>query len=233
MYHSSCSVQSSFADFIISNLSLFFNSRGSWIRSGTIAERKQGGHLKYCKHRRVRISSAASAGSHTTIVQGRLYEKRYALGILVTILAVAHAFVIQPVSFQSAPVLSGQITLHGSLVSPSSGSSRYPGVLLISGSGPNDRWEDSGSSRPFYDIATFLADAGFVVLTYDKRSCSSSTHSICSTVFCSQTVTTNCVQFNSITLDDFQSDAQQALAFLKQQQSVMPHNLTIIGHSQV
>ncbi|MGD2120901.1 MAG: alpha/beta fold hydrolase, partial [Gemmatimonadota bacterium] len=44
-----------------------------------------------------------------------------------------------------------------------------PGVVLVHGSGPNDRDETVGASRPFRDLAWGLASRGIAVLRYDKR----------------------------------------------------------------
>jgi fermentation-respiration switch protein FrsA (DUF1100 family) len=44
-----------------------------------------------------------------------------------------------------------------------------PGVVLVHGSGPNDRDETIGESRPFRDLAWGLASRGIAVLRYDKR----------------------------------------------------------------
>ena len=50
---------------------------------------------------------------------------------------------------------------------PSNG---YPAVVLVHGSGPQDRNETIGPNRPFLDIARGLAAQGVIVLRYDKRS---------------------------------------------------------------
>lgn len=45
----------------------------------------------------------------------------------------------------------------------------HPAVVLVHGSGPNDRDETMGASKPFRDIAWGLASRGVAVLRYDKR----------------------------------------------------------------
>lgn len=45
----------------------------------------------------------------------------------------------------------------------------FPGVVLVHGSGPQDRDETLGPNRPFLDIAHGLAARGVAVLRYDKR----------------------------------------------------------------
>jgi dienelactone hydrolase len=44
-----------------------------------------------------------------------------------------------------------------------------PVIVLVHGSGPNDRDESIGGSRPFRDLAWGLASKGIAVLRYDKR----------------------------------------------------------------
>lgn len=44
-----------------------------------------------------------------------------------------------------------------------------PGAVLVHGSGPNDRDETVGRSRPFRDLAWGLGSRGIAVLRYDKR----------------------------------------------------------------
>jgi dienelactone hydrolase len=47
--------------------------------------------------------------------------------------------------------------------------SKVPGVVLVHGSGPNDRDELVGACRPFRDLAWGLANQNIAVLRYDKR----------------------------------------------------------------
>ncbi len=45
----------------------------------------------------------------------------------------------------------------------------HPAIVLVHGSGPNDRDETIGPNRPFRDLAWGLASRGIAVLRYDKR----------------------------------------------------------------
>jgi hypothetical protein len=49
------------------------------------------------------------------------------------------------------------------------GKGPFPAVLLVQGSGPNDRDETVGANHPFADLAQGLSSRGIVVLRYDKR----------------------------------------------------------------
>ena len=59
--------------------------------------------------------------------------------------------------------------LPGTLTIPV-GAGPFPAVVLVHGSGPNDRDETAGANTPFRDLALGLASRGIAVLRYDKRS---------------------------------------------------------------
>ncbi len=60
------------------------------------------------------------------------------------------------------------LALPGLLTLPE-GKGPFPLVVLVHGSGPNDRDETVGPNRPFRDLAHGLAERGVAVLRYDKR----------------------------------------------------------------
>jgi len=64
---------------------------------------------------------------------------------------------------------SGEWQLPATLTMPK-GAGPFPGLVLVHGSGPNDRNESLGPNRPFQDLAWGLATRGIAVLRYDKRS---------------------------------------------------------------
>lgn len=49
------------------------------------------------------------------------------------------------------------------------GVNKVPCVILVHGSGPNDRDETVGANKPFRDLAWGLAERGIAVIRYDKR----------------------------------------------------------------
>ncbi len=73
-------------------------------------------------------------------------------------------------AFQEQEVTVGEEEweLPGTLTMPK-GPGPFPGVVLVHGSGPNDRDETIGANKPFRDIAWGLASRGIAVLRYDKR----------------------------------------------------------------
>ncbi len=62
----------------------------------------------------------------------------------------------------------GKWALPGTLTVPC-GEGPFPAVVLVHGSGPNDRNLSLGPNRAFQDLAWGLASRGIVVLRYDKR----------------------------------------------------------------
>jgi dienelactone hydrolase len=63
----------------------------------------------------------------------------------------------------ASPALPGTLTLP-------KGAGPFPAVVLVHGSGPNDRDETVGGQKPFKDLAWGLASKGVAVLRYEKRS---------------------------------------------------------------
>lgn len=63
----------------------------------------------------------------------------------------------------------GDPALPGTLTLPEDASSPLPAVVLLHGSGPNDRDESLGQTKMFRDLAWGLARRGIAVLRYDKR----------------------------------------------------------------
>jgi dienelactone hydrolase len=76
------------------------------------------------------------------------------------------------ISVREESVVIGEGTeyeLGGTLTIPEGAQAPYPAVLLVHGSGPNDRDETIYANKPFRDIAEHLTSKGIAVLRYDKR----------------------------------------------------------------
>jgi alpha-beta hydrolase superfamily lysophospholipase len=74
-------------------------------------------------------------------------------------------------AFQERNVTIGEAPykLPGALTIPT-GQGPFPAVVLVHGTGPNDRDETVGAIKVFRDLAEGLASRGIVVLRYEKRS---------------------------------------------------------------
>lgn len=92
----------------------------------------------------------------------------------------------------------------------------YPLLILVHGSGPNDRDETIGPNKPFRDIAWGLAEQGIAVFRYDKR--------------------TN-VHGDKINSDEFTiydetiDDATLAYEFINNNNNINSSDIYILGHS--
>lgn len=106
------------------------------------------------------------------------------------------------------------IELAGTITQPK-GKGPFPGVVLISGSGPQDRNEEILRHKPFWVIADYLAKKGFTVLRYDDRGIGKSTGI-----------------FEGATTFDFAKDAQTAYEFLNNYRKIDTSRIGLIGHSE-
>lgn len=95
------------------------------------------------------------------------------------------------------------------------GKGPFPAVLLISGSGPNDRDESLLGHKPFLVLSDYLTRKGIVVLRADKRGVGKSTGDL-----------------GKATTADFASDAEAGVAWLKTRPEVDRHKIGLIGHSE-
>jgi uncharacterized protein len=106
------------------------------------------------------------------------------------------------------------IKLAGTLTFPKS-KARFPAVILVTGSGQQDRNEEIGRHKPFLIIADYLTRNGIAVLRVDDRGIGGSTGN-----------------FDKSTTLDFAEDALAGIAFLKSRKEINPKKIGIIGHSE-
>jgi dienelactone hydrolase len=95
------------------------------------------------------------------------------------------------------------------------GAGPFPAVVLVHGSGPNDRDETIGANKPFRDLAEGLSSRGIAVLRYDKR-----------TMMYGPKMT------GVVKLDDeVVLDALAGLELLAARADIDPKRLFVVGHS--
>ncbi|MGZ8846241.1 MAG: alpha/beta hydrolase family protein [Pyrinomonadaceae bacterium] len=97
------------------------------------------------------------------------------------------------------------------------GDGPFPAIVLVHGSGPNDRDETLGPNKPFQDVAWGLASQGIAVLRYDKRTL----------VHKGKVVALPNFSVKEETVDD----AIAAVALLRETQGVDPKRIFVLGHS--
>jgi dienelactone hydrolase len=115
-----------------------------------------------------------------------------------------------------ATVSSGEYALLATLSMPK-GTGPFPAVVLVHGSGPNDRDESIGPNKPFRDLAWGLASQGIAVLRYEKRTRSHPKYY--------QTNPYYTVK------DEVTDDADSALALLRRTKGVNAKSVYLLGHS--
>ncbi|OOG56860.1 hypothetical protein B0E48_08445 [Rhodanobacter sp. C03] len=104
--------------------------------------------------------------------------------------------------------------LAGTLMLPK-GHGPFPAVVMIAGSGRQNRDEDVAGHKIFLVIADRLTRAGIAVLRYDKRGIGASKG-----------------DFKTATTADFAIDAQDAARWLRTQPGIARDKVGLIGHSE-
>jgi hypothetical protein len=117
----------------------------------------------------------------------------------------------EEVEFKNA---AANITLAGTLTLPNKNGT-FPVVILISGSGPQDRDESFMGHKPFLVLADYLTKQGIGVLRFDDRGQGASTG-----------------DFSSATTEDFSKDVLSAITYLKTRTDIDVNNIGLIGHSE-
>jgi dienelactone hydrolase len=112
---------------------------------------------------------------------------------------------------------AGEWVLPGTLTLPR-GDGPFPAVVLVHGSGAQDRDETIGRLKPFRDIAWGLAAKGVAVLRYEKRT---KEHPLKFAAAKNLTVA-----------DETIDDALAAAALLRITAKIDPNRVFILGHSQ-
>jgi len=106
------------------------------------------------------------------------------------------------------------VTLAATLTIPP-GKGPFPGVVLITGSGPQDRDESLLGHQPFLVLSDYLTRHGIAVLRADDRGTARSTGN-----------------FSTATTADFATDVEAGVTYLKARSEVDPRKIGLIGHSE-
>jgi pimeloyl-ACP methyl ester carboxylesterase len=111
---------------------------------------------------------------------------------------------------------SNGFSLAGTLSRPAqSTAARLPAVVLVAGSGPTDRDSLLFGIPILGQIAGGLADAGYMVVRYDKRGIGQSGG-----------------RAEAATLGDYADDVRAAVKLLADRKDVDPKRIAVIGHSE-
>jgi hypothetical protein len=106
------------------------------------------------------------------------------------------------------------IKLAGTLTLPKKGE-KFPAVVLISGSGPQNRDEEVFGHKPFLVLADHLTHNGIAVLRFDDRGVNQSEG-----------------DHSTATSADFATDVESAVAYLKTRSEIDLKKIGLMGHSE-
>ena len=109
---------------------------------------------------------------------------------------------------------TAKIELSGTLTIPEKGGP-FPAVILITGSGPQNRDEELMGHKPFLVLADYLTRKGIAVLRCDDRGLGKSTG-----------------KFSTATTLDFVTDVSAEIDFLKTQKEIDTTKIGLAGHSE-
>lgn len=111
---------------------------------------------------------------------------------------------------------SNGFSLAGTVSKPvSTTAQRWPAVLFIGGSGPMDRDEQIAGIPILGELASAVADAGFITLRYDKRGVGQSGGRI-----------------ESAGIADLAEDVRAAVKLLADRKDVDPKRIAVVGHGE-
>ncbi len=122
-----------------------------------------------------------------------------------------YPYVEEEVTYQNA---QDGATLAGTLTLPFA-RGVFPAVILITGSGQEDRDESAYGHRPFLVLADYLTRRGIAVLRADDRGVGGSTGDA-----------------SQATSEDFARDVMAGVEYLKTRRAVDPRRIGLIGHSE-
>jgi dipeptidyl aminopeptidase/acylaminoacyl peptidase len=123
----------------------------------------------------------------------------------------------EPLPYNSEEVTftNGDIKLAGTLTIPKT-EGKHPAVVMITGSGPQNRDEELFGFKPFKIIADYLTKNGIAVLRCDDRGVGGSTGE----------------SVSHYTSEDFAGDVLEAVKFLKTRSDINPKQIGLMGHSE-
>jgi pimeloyl-ACP methyl ester carboxylesterase len=122
-----------------------------------------------------------------------------------------YPYLDEEVTYQN---VKGGFTLAGTLTMPRTGAP-FPAVILITGSGQQDRDETVFGHRPFLVLADHLTRRGFAVLRVDDRGIGGSKGNVA-----------------QATSEDFAQDVLAGIEYLKTRREIDPQRIGLIGHSE-
>lgn len=116
-----------------------------------------------------------------------------------------------PYTSEEVTFANGDVTLNGTLVLPEGYNRSTPALVMVTGSGQQNRDEEIFDHKPFAVISDALARAGIATLRYDDRGYGTKTENL-----------------SNSTTEDFKNDAAAGIALLRERFD----KVGVIGHSE-
>ena len=122
-----------------------------------------------------------------------------------------YSYYSEDVTFQN---LNAKVSLAGTLTLPKK-EGVFPVVILMSGSGPQNRDEELLGHKPFLVLSDYFTKNGIAVLRYDDRGVGLSKG-----------------DFKTATSADFATDVESAITYLKTRKEINRKQIGLVGHSE-
>ena len=123
----------------------------------------------------------------------------------------AQSYREEEVSFQN-----GEVSLAGTLSFPAKNDKKHRAIILVSGSGPQNRDSEVVGFKPFKLLADFFNSEGYAVLRYDDRGVGKSAGK----------------SVGESTTEELAEDARQAFLFLQSRKDIDARRIGLLGHSE-
>ncbi|MEU1982296.1 alpha/beta fold hydrolase [Nocardia sp. NPDC019395] len=120
-----------------------------------------------------------------------------------------YPYIAEDVSYRN-----GDLTIAGTLTRPDT-TAPVPAVVLVTGSGPQDRNEEIAGHRPFLLLADTLTRAGYAVLRTDDRGVGGTGGNL-----------------NQSNYADLSADIEAGLRYLRGRPEIDPARIGLLGHSE-
>ncbi|MBF6354813.1 alpha/beta fold hydrolase [Nocardia higoensis] len=119
-----------------------------------------------------------------------------------------------PYRVEDVDFAAGDLTVAGTVTLPE-GQGPFPAVVLITGSGPQNRDEELFGHKPFLLIADTLTRAGYAVLRTDDRGVGGTGGDL-----------------NTASYDDLARDVESGIDYLRGRPDIDPARIGLFGHSE-
>ncbi|MDD5361733.1 MAG: alpha/beta fold hydrolase [Ignavibacteria bacterium] len=166
-----------------------------------------------------KFDGAFSSDSITGIFSQVGFEGSFYLvsGIKESVIQEKKEEVKEPVPYKEEEVTfkNGDISFAGTLTLPPY-PGKHPAVVMITGSGPQNRDEEVAGFKIFGKIADHLTKNGIAVLRYDDEGVGGTTGK----------------SVDQYTSEDFATDVEQAVKFLRSRSDINPKQIGLFGHSE-